>query len=296
MSDWFRSWHGAPMDPKWVWIARRAGCAPAIAAAIGWALFDHASQADPRGSVEGFDHEVYACWAGVEEDAVVKAISAMGERGMIAGGRLTNWKKRQPDREDGAAQRAKDWRDGKGKSDPRTHANATERARTQPNAPEEKIDTDTDSPPSSREPERKDRPPQLVGSPIEVLPPEPSRHGGLEQRCRALMGSLPVAVAVDFEPIRRLLDEGITEADVIAGLTDAAADPGFRPWAWGKTVGWVRRAAKNRIAAALGPPLSPPPMGFAARASPGLPAKAQDFRMMALRKLYAEEKARQGAA
>jgi len=28
--DWFRSWHGAPNDPKWLVIARKAGVAPGM--------------------------------------------------------------------------------------------------------------------------------------------------------------------------------------------------------------------------------------------------------------------------
>ena len=40
MTGWFRSWHGAPTDPKWLGIAKRAGVAPGFAVAIAWALMD----------------------------------------------------------------------------------------------------------------------------------------------------------------------------------------------------------------------------------------------------------------
>jgi hypothetical protein len=139
MTDWFRSWHGAPTDPKWVLIGKKAGIAPAVASAIAWALFDHASQASPRGSVAGFDCEVYAAWGGVDEESVSLAVAVMRERGMIVDGMLANWRKRQPEREDGSSERAKAWRERKKteQSTPRTHPNASERIRS--------TDTDTDT-------------------------------------------------------------------------------------------------------------------------------------------------------
>lgn len=143
MTDWFRSWHGAPTDPKWVLIARKAKVSPAIASAIAWALFDHASQTKPRGDVSRFDAEVYAAWGGLDDEAVFAVIQAMRDRGMIRDdGMLANWSKRQPEREDGAAERARAWREAR-----RTHANARERTTGKPNATEphrDREDTDTE--------------------------------------------------------------------------------------------------------------------------------------------------------
>jgi hypothetical protein len=121
MTDWFRSWHGAPTDPKWLGIARRAGVAPGIAVAVGWALMDRASQAEDRGSIAGYDADGLACFYGCEPEQVDAIVMAMTDKGMVADGRLSNWEKRQPKREDGAAERARQWR---------------ERNRTQPNASE----------------------------------------------------------------------------------------------------------------------------------------------------------------
>lgn len=53
--DWFRSWHGAPTDNKWLLIAKRAGVTPMMVSAVFWALLDYASQQEERGSVAGFD-------------------------------------------------------------------------------------------------------------------------------------------------------------------------------------------------------------------------------------------------
>ena len=98
-NDWFRSWHGAPNDPKWIVIGRKAGIVPALAAWVGWALFDYASQSSQRGSIDGFDCESQAAWGGLEETQVVSCLETMTARGMIVAGRLANWEKRQPARE-----------------------------------------------------------------------------------------------------------------------------------------------------------------------------------------------------
>lgn len=121
MTDWFRSWHGAPTDPKWLGIARRAGVAPGIAVAVGWALMDRASQAEERGSIEGYDADGLACFFGCEPEQVDAIVTAMTDKGMIAANRFSAWEKRQPKREDGASERAREWRERK-----RTQANANE--------------------------------------------------------------------------------------------------------------------------------------------------------------------------
>jgi hypothetical protein len=122
MIDWFRSWHGAPTDPKWLGIARKAGVAPGIVVAVAWALMDRASQAEDRGSIEGYDADGLACFFGCEPEQVEAIVTAMAEKGMIADGRFTAWEKRQPKREDNAAERARAWRERK-----RTQANAEKR-------------------------------------------------------------------------------------------------------------------------------------------------------------------------
>lgn len=133
MTDWFRSWHGAPTDPKWLGIAKRAGVAPGIAVAIGWALMDRASQASDRGSIAGYDADGLACFFGCEPENVEAIVTAMTDKGMIAADRFTNWERRQPKREDDSAQRVREHRKRK--------AEAEQHFVTQCNAPE----TDTES-------------------------------------------------------------------------------------------------------------------------------------------------------
>lgn len=141
--EWFRSWHGAPTDSKFRVIAKRAGVAPGVVSAVYWALLDYASQNEPRGSVEGFDTETYAEWAGWEESDVLAILDAFTSKQAIIDGRITAWEKRQPKREDptGAERQAKH-RDNKRNAsnavdtipDDVTQSNATSRDVTQKNA------------------------------------------------------------------------------------------------------------------------------------------------------------------
>jgi hypothetical protein len=142
--EWFRSWHGAPTDSKFLLIAKRAQVAPGMVSAVYWALLDYASQNEPRGSVEGFDTETYAEWAGWEERDVIAIIAALTNKGAIVDGRIVAWEKRQPKREDPtSAERQARHRDAKRNAevtrdnddtDEVTQSNAASRSVTQKNA------------------------------------------------------------------------------------------------------------------------------------------------------------------
>jgi hypothetical protein len=104
MNDWFRSWHGAPTDNKWLVIGKRAGVAPGMVSAIVWALFDHASQRESdRGSVAGFDVETYSTFSGFDAAKIEAVLKALEDKGVTQGGRLAAWGKRQPKREDSSS-------------------------------------------------------------------------------------------------------------------------------------------------------------------------------------------------
>ena len=109
--DWFRSWHGAPTDPKWLLIARNAmkrsetHVTPGMVSAVVWALFDHASQAEHRGNVGGFDVETYSVFSGFSVADIEAIIGAMVDKNLIFSGALSAWEKRQPKREDNSSVR-----------------------------------------------------------------------------------------------------------------------------------------------------------------------------------------------
>lgn len=103
--DWFRSWHGAPTDPKWRVVAKRANVRPIDVAGLAWALLDHASQAEDRGLVTGFDFETYAEQMGIEEAEARAIYAALEAKEIIVSGRIAKWEKRQPRREDASGER-----------------------------------------------------------------------------------------------------------------------------------------------------------------------------------------------
>jgi hypothetical protein len=150
--DWFRSWHGAPTDNKWLLIAKRAGVTPMMVSAVFWALLDYASQREERGSVAGFDAETYAMWAGCDETDVIAIVNAMRAKGVITDGEtLAAWEKRQPRREDDSSERVRRHRDKQRQSvtdDNVTQCNDTV---TQCNAPDKsrldqiRLETDGDT-------------------------------------------------------------------------------------------------------------------------------------------------------
>ncbi len=129
--DWFRSWHGAPTDNKWLLIAKKAGVPAGLVSAVVWALFDYASQNEQRGNVVGFDVETYAIFSGFEEIQIEAVIEALKEKNVIEDGHLAAWSKRQPKREDNSSERVAKHRV--------TQCNAVKRNETQCNSREEKI-------------------------------------------------------------------------------------------------------------------------------------------------------------
>ena len=148
MTSWFRSWHGAPTDTKWLLIARRAGVAPGIVSAVAWALLDYASQHVDRGCVDGFDVETYAAFSGFEEADIQAVIHAMTAKQMIVSGRLASWEKRQPEREDNSTERVRRYRESRNGTgvtlEDVTPGNATKRNETHGNAPDTDTDADTE--------------------------------------------------------------------------------------------------------------------------------------------------------
>jgi hypothetical protein len=134
MTEWFRSWHGAPTDPKWRTIARRAGVRPGDVTALVWVLLDRASQATPRGSIAGYDAEVLADALGFEEAQITAIIEALHEKNVLDDDAFASWEKHQPIREDDSAARAKAHRERM-----KREAEEAERNRTQPNATDRQI-------------------------------------------------------------------------------------------------------------------------------------------------------------
>jgi hypothetical protein len=151
--EWFRSWHGAPTDPKWRTVAKRAGVRPGDVTALVWLLLDRASQADERGSIAGYDAEVLADALGYEPSDVTGIISALHDKGVLVNSVFSGWEKYQPKREDQSAERTREWRNRRaansGKPEIREenqqNRDAIERSVTHGDATEHNVTLDTDT-------------------------------------------------------------------------------------------------------------------------------------------------------
>lgn len=119
--QWLRLWHDMPNDPKWRTIARVSGRPISEVVAVYIHLLVSASNATERGRTQTNANEHIASALDVEESDIDAIMTAMDGR-VLDGDQITGWEKRQPKREDGAAERAREWR--------RTQTNANERKRT----------------------------------------------------------------------------------------------------------------------------------------------------------------------
>jgi hypothetical protein len=130
--NWVRLWHDMPNDPKWRVVSKRSGRPLVEVIAVFVHMLTNAgANATERGVLDNWWHDDIAAALDMEPEHVEAIYEAMQGK-TLDGAALTGWEKRQPKREDGAAERAKAWR---------------ERNRTQPNArkrPDTEADTDTD--------------------------------------------------------------------------------------------------------------------------------------------------------
>lgn len=149
---WFRAYHGAALDPKYILIARAAGTGvtPGMVAAVWWAVMDHASQNDDRGCAQGLNLETLAAFYGWPLEQIENIYAAMMGKGMIdplPPHRLTNWEARQPLREDKTnAERQRRWRERQKQARDGTSRNGvTERYERYRNAESESLSPSVES-------------------------------------------------------------------------------------------------------------------------------------------------------
>jgi hypothetical protein len=128
-NQWLRLWHDMPTDPKWRTIAKASGQRIGDVMAVYCHLLVCASNATERGRTQSFCSEDVASSLDMETEQVQRIIEAMQGR-VLESDALMGWEKRQVAREDGAAERAKAWREAQ-KLAKEHELNATERNRTQ---------------------------------------------------------------------------------------------------------------------------------------------------------------------
>jgi hypothetical protein len=127
-NQWLRLWHDMPTDPKWRTIARASGQRIGDVMAVYLHLMVCGSMNDTeRGRTQSFNAEDVASALDLETEQVASIAAAMQGR-VLDGDTLTGWEKRQVQREDGSAERAKAWREAQKRDG--GNPNAGERNRT----------------------------------------------------------------------------------------------------------------------------------------------------------------------
>lgn len=142
-NSWLRLWHDMPNDPKWRTISRASKQSITAVISIYVHLLVIASNASERGRTIGTCSEDLASALDLEIEQVEAVLQAMQGR-VLDGDMVSGWSKRQVDREDGSADRAKRWRDAR-KEGLRTQANASERMRTTDKDKDKDKDKDTEA-------------------------------------------------------------------------------------------------------------------------------------------------------
>lgn len=132
-TSWLRLWHDMPNDPKWRAISRRVGrSVPEVLAVYVHMLTNASENAEARGELCNWSDEDVAAALDMAPEHVAAIREAMQGK-TLDGNKLTGWDRRQPQREDGSSERAKEWRERK-----RTQANAEKRPDTYPDSETEK--------------------------------------------------------------------------------------------------------------------------------------------------------------
>lgn len=142
---WLRLWTDMPNDPKWRTIAKVSKQAIPSVMAVYLHILVAAANATERGRTHDVCSEDVANALDLETEQVEQIMAAMQGR-VLEGDEVSGWEKRQPNREDGSAERAKAWREAKKQGNkeentPITPKSSnktadTERTQTQPNAAE----------------------------------------------------------------------------------------------------------------------------------------------------------------
>ena len=135
--QWFRWHHGSVTDPKFKLIAHKAKQSLATVIAVWAFLLEQASASDERGAFGDVDCESLDCLLGLDDGATAAIMLAMEGRGLVEGGYVSAWEKRQPKRErvdENSTERSRAFRQKKRQETPEdndaTPSNATQHQET----------------------------------------------------------------------------------------------------------------------------------------------------------------------
>jgi hypothetical protein len=104
--EWLRWWHGTVNDPKFRWVAGRAGVGLADVLAVWAVCLEHASASPLRGSIVGMDFDATDSHFGFTEGHTASIVAAFQAKGITdPDGWIRRWEDRQPKREDDSRKR-----------------------------------------------------------------------------------------------------------------------------------------------------------------------------------------------
>jgi len=98
--DWWRAYHGLPQHAKWRSVALTANVPVSVVFHIVVCLLDHASRAQPRGSIASFRAFDCAGVVNVPKEDIVRVLEVLKAVHWIKDDMLAEWDDRQPQRED----------------------------------------------------------------------------------------------------------------------------------------------------------------------------------------------------
>lgn len=110
--EWFRHYHGLCKDEKLTAAAMSAGVSHCTAVAAWCYVLEHASSARRRGDVTECHARHCAIALRIEVAEADAILAAFAAEGMIAGGKVAKWEKRQF-ASDSSAERTRKWRENK---------------------------------------------------------------------------------------------------------------------------------------------------------------------------------------
>jgi hypothetical protein len=93
--EWFKTYHEALDDPKFLGIARRVQSKVGDVFHVFMKLLKRASENEDRGSIAGFDEWGEAAYLGIAVEEVRRIVEVFRDIGMIVGDRIAQWAKRQ---------------------------------------------------------------------------------------------------------------------------------------------------------------------------------------------------------
>ena len=156
--QWFRWHHGSVTDPKFRLIAHKAKQSLATVIAVWAFLLEQASASDERGAFGDVDCESLDCLLGLDDGATAAIMLAMEGRGLVEGGSVSAWEKRQPKRErvdENSIERSRAFRQKKRQETPEdndaTPSNATQHQET-PRVEKRREEEKTEEAPSAKSP------------------------------------------------------------------------------------------------------------------------------------------------